>query len=79
MDSCRQSLQDVGFVEEKGGEREVRSVGDVDIEDLTGRLYCEDCYGRYLAPSCSKCRKKITGVSCISSQISVNLKLALIS
>ena len=53
----------MGFVEEKGGEREVRSVGDVDIEDLTGRLYCEDCYGRYLAPSCSKCRKKITGVS----------------
>ena len=73
MDSCRQSLQDVGFVEEKGEEREVRSVGDVDIEDLTGRLYCEDCYGRYLAPSCSKCRKKITGVSTVYS----NLKLAL--
>ena len=45
MDSCRRSLQDVGFVEEKGG------------------LYCEDCYGRYLAPECSKCRRKIIGVS----------------
>ena len=31
-----------------------------------GRLYCEDCYGRYLAPSCSKCRKKITGGSSVS-------------
>ena len=45
MDSCRRSLQDVGFVEEKGG------------------LYCEDCYGRYLAPECSKCHRKIIGVS----------------
>jgi len=43
MDSCRQSLQDVGFVEEKG------------------QLYCEDCYGRYLAPECEKCRRKIIG------------------
>lgn len=43
MDSCRKSLQDVGFVEEKG------------------KLYCEDCYGRYLAPECSKCRRKIIG------------------
>ena len=29
----------------------------------SGQLYCEDCYGRYLAPDCSKCRKKIIGVS----------------
>jgi len=43
MDSCKQSLQDVGFVEEKS------------------QLYCEDCYGRYLAPDCEKCRKKIIG------------------
>ncbi len=28
-----------------------------------GYLYCEDCYGKYLAPDCEKCRKKITGVS----------------
>ena len=49
MDSCRRSLQDVGFVEEKGG------------------LYCEDCYGRYLAPECSKCRRKIIGVSQMST------------
>eukprot|EP00092_Neocalanus_flemingeri_P004273 GFUD01004593.1.p1 GENE.GFUD01004593.1~~GFUD01004593.1.p1 ORF type:complete len:858 (-),score=130.03 GFUD01004593.1:824-3397(-) len=43
MDSCKQSLQDVGFVEEKS------------------QLYCEDCYGRYLAPDCEKCRRKIIG------------------
>merc|ERR1712112_706089 len=43
MEQCRQSLQDVGFVEEKG------------------QLYCEDCYGRFLAPDCQKCRKKIIG------------------
>jgi len=43
MDSCRQSLQDVGFVEEKS------------------QLYCEECYGRYLAPDCEKCRRKIIG------------------
>ena len=27
-----------------------------------GKLYCEDCYGTFLAPDCSKCRKKILGV-----------------
>ena len=30
---------------------------------LAGHLYCEDCYGKYLAPNCEKCRKKILGVS----------------
>ncbi|XP_023320646.1 PDZ and LIM domain protein Zasp isoform X5 [Eurytemora carolleeae] len=43
MENCRKSLQEVGFVEEKG------------------LLYCEDCYARYLAPDCEKCRKKIVG------------------
>lgn len=28
-----------------------------------GQLYCEECYGKYLAPDCEKCRKKILGVS----------------
>ena len=32
-----------------------------------GKLYCENCYGTYLAPDCSKCRRKIIGVrKCIS-------------
>ena len=30
---------------------------------FAGHLYCEDCYGKYLAPDCEKCRKKILGVS----------------
>ena len=30
---------------------------------VKGHLYCEDCYGKYLAPDCEKCRKKILGVS----------------
>ena len=30
---------------------------------ILGHLYCEDCYGKYLAPDCEKCRKKILGVS----------------
>ena len=30
---------------------------------ISGHLYCEDCYGRYLAPDCEKCKKKILGVS----------------
>merc|ERR1712112_803351 len=28
---------------------------------LKSQLYCEDCYGRFLAPDCQKCRKKIIG------------------
>lgn len=43
MECCKKSLQDVGFVEEKG------------------KLYCENCYGTYLAPDCSKCHRKIIG------------------
>ena len=34
----------------------------------TGKLYCEDCYGRYLAPNCNKCGRKIIGVSCNNSR-----------
>ena len=30
---------------------------------LLDHLYCEECYGKYLAPTCEKCRKKILGVS----------------
>jgi len=41
--TCQKSLQETGFVEEKG------------------HLYCEECYGKYLAPDCEKCRKKILG------------------
>ena len=37
----------------------------------SGQLYCEDCYGRYLAPDCSKCRKKIIGVRTIKFLIPI--------
>ena len=37
----------------------------------SGQLYCEDCYGRYLAPDCSKCRKKIIGVRTIKFVIPI--------
>lgn len=63
--TCQRSLQEVGFVEEKG---RVYSA-QVLLQTLTqplyfkGHLYCEDCYGKYLAPNCEKCRKKILGVS----------------
>ena len=33
------------------------------FHQFSGHLYCEDCYGQYLAPDCEKCRKKILGVS----------------
>merc|ERR1711884_285324 len=38
-----------------------QSLQEMGFVEEQGRLYCEDCYGKYLAPSCSKCRKKITG------------------
>jgi hypothetical protein len=34
-----------------------------DAPCVAGRLACEDCFGKYLAPDCEKCRKKITSVS----------------
>ena len=33
------------------------------MNPLSDHLYCEECYGKYLAPTCEKCRKKILGVS----------------
>jgi len=38
-----------------------RSLQEVGFVEEKSQLYCEDCYGRYLAPDCSKCRKKIIG------------------
>ena len=45
---------------------------------FTGHLYCEECYGKYLAPDCEKCRKKILGVSslqCTSYYIQCGLSM----
>lgn len=28
-----------------------------------GALYCEVCYEKFFAPECSKCQRKILGVS----------------
>merc|ERR1719361_2031066 len=38
-----------------------RSLQEVGFVEEQGHLYCEDCYGKYLAPDCEKCRKKILG------------------
>jgi len=38
-----------------------RSLMELGFVEEKGLLYCEDCYGRYLAPDCSKCGKKILG------------------
>lgn len=27
-----------------------------------GRLYCQNCYGQYFAPTCARCKQKILGV-----------------
>ena len=45
----------------------------------SGQLYCEDCYGRYLAPDCSKCRKKIIGVRTIKFLIPIVLSKGVFS
>ncbi|KAA0202427.1 hypothetical protein HAZT_HAZT004270 [Hyalella azteca] len=35
---------------------------DVGFVEEQGNLYCEDCYEKFLAPTCGKCDKRIKGV-----------------
>ena len=56
----------MGFVEEQGEKEKERKKKKLMLKFFfvfLDRLYCEDCYGKYLAPDCEKCRKKILGVS----------------
>ena len=66
--TCQKSLQETGFVEEQGKwflrKNSVLTLTQpFMLLSFAGHLYCEDCYGKYLAPDCEKCRKKILGVS----------------
>merc|ERR1719422_2363799 len=39
-------------------QRNLQDIGFVEEQD---HLYCEECYGKYLAPTCEKCKKKSLG------------------
>lgn len=43
-----------------------------------GRLYCENCYGQYFAPTCYRCQQKILGVSLTASGLSCSCRSVVI-
>ncbi|OQR74915.1 PDZ and LIM domain protein Zasp isoform X1, partial [Tropilaelaps mercedesae] len=50
-----------------------RDLMDCGFVEERNQLYCETCFERYMAPTCSKCQQRIKGVSVLpSSQVDVS-------